>query len=171
MTITKELVEKLSSDGVSVKEYRQIIAAIGEKVDEIWRYILEKSGRKLEWWAFRNDVSYGRGNGSSGGEFDPEEDKEFIEIIGNYSDSKFPSGTNTPYQYDEGFPTELLWDENWKETVRKNIQDSKDALEKFKQQKKEKAALRKQKDAEMTATIKAKLTPEEVKFLVKKGVK
>ena len=105
LMLTKELVESLSSDDITRKEYNRILELISERVNEIWRFICAESKRKLEWWAFRK-----------GGEFDPDEDMDFIEIIGENSTSR-----NNFYSMNEGFITELLWDEDYKTTVREII--------------------------------------------------
>ena len=158
--LTKELVESLSSDDITRKEYNRILELISERVNEIWRFICAESKRKLEWWAFRNDRSLGHGNGSTGGEFDPDEDMDFIEIIGENSTSR-----NNFYSMNEGFITELLWDEDYKTTVREIIARDNQAEKDDKEKKKNKNTEKKQKKEEIIASIQAKLTPEELKFI------
>lgn len=108
----KQLVESLSDHDISKRLYDAAVEKINNQVNVIWRFICKTANRKLDWWAFSNDVSYGHGDGSSGGNFDPDNDDKFIEIIGD--NSKF----NAPhYEYNDGFPTELLWTDNWMEVV------------------------------------------------------
>ncbi|MCK9463039.1 MAG: hypothetical protein M0R80_25735 [Proteobacteria bacterium] len=156
--ITKELVESLSSDKITKKEYDRIVALITDKANEIWRFICEAAGIELDWWAFRNDMSYGHGNGSSGGEFDPETDKEFIEITGDRS-----YVDDCPFN--EGFPTEYLWMENYRDVVVEEIEKAekkaKEAKAKKKLTKAESAAKRK----EIQDQIRTKLSKEELKHI------
>jgi predicted metalloprotease len=159
MKITKQMVDSLSSDIITKKDYERIVVLIGEKVDEIWRFILKTSKRRLNWYAFRNDVPYGHGNGSSGGEFDPITDKEFIKLRGDFqiNDALEPFG--------EGFPTEFLWSENYPELVKKAMAEGK----KEKRRQQIKAAKNKsdlQKKIELArASIRQKLTSEELKYI------
>lgn len=156
MSDFKELVESLSDPEIRRSDYYEALKLIAEEVDRIWRYICSASGRNLDWWAFRNDRSLGHGNGSTGGEFDPVEDAEFIEIIGHNCriDDDF-------YEYDEGFPTELLWSD-WKSVVDAHIA-------KWKKPKKSKPPSKRQLKVEMLEKLKSKLLPllslEEKEFL------
>ncbi len=159
MQITKELVEKLKTDDITKKEYNEVVAAIGNKVDEIWRLIIRASGRKLDWYAFQNDVSYGRGNGSSGGEFDPETDMKEIMLKGEFTDVK--DGLYDHYDYHYSFPTEFLWLENYKEIVFKHLEECKTKSE----NKKNKQKKVKEDKGRLVNSIKSKLTPEELKVV------
>jgi hypothetical protein len=149
--ITKELVESLFDEKITRKEYNKILSLIANRVDEIWRYICSISHRTLDWWAFSNDVYDGEGNGSSGGEFNPEHDKEWIEIIG---ESTCISGS---YLFNDGFPTDYLWAENYQKLVKKEIALAEENDKKQKQKVKKKK--------EDKATKKVKLTPEALKCI------
>lgn len=155
MQITQELVQKLSDENISKKEYDKIVAAIGDKVNDIWRFIINASGRKLDWWAFSNDVSYGHGNGSSGGTFDPQNDAEFIDIGGENSYSE-----SDDYLYNDGFPTRFLW-EDYKQEVVKHVEDCKKLKKAAAEKRKEAAAQKKA----LVESIKKKLTKEELKLV------
>lgn len=152
MEITKELVDKLSTDDITKKEYNEIVAAIGDKVHDIWTFICEVSGRNIDWYAFQNDVSYGRGNGSSGGSFDPDTDKETIDLQGEFDHCDYDG-----YEYNEGFPTSFLWTD-YKPIVEKHYKDAKA------KHAKKKVAKRKKHD-ELVSSIKKKLTVEELKIV------
>lgn len=160
--ITKELIDSLSSDRISKKEYGRIIGLIDTKVEEIWKFIIEKSGREMKWWAFSNDVYDGDGNGSSGGEFDPFWNKEFIGIIGECSDVD-----NDFYEYHTGFPTNLLYSENFKDEVIAHIEKAKKAKE-VRKLTERKPKGRKVKVEEMMKSIRSKVTEEEWKLISKK---
>src|SRR6185437_5159936 len=122
------------------------------------------SDRNLDWYAFRNDVSYGHGNGSSGGEFDPIEDKEWIEMQGDFDECDVPG-----YLYNDGFPTFFLWDGNgtaYKKVVRDHLKEIK---KKDKEAKKKAVEEKKQKmirQHELKQSILKKLTPEEASIIV-----
>lgn len=155
----KQLIESLTDPNITKKAYVEVIAIIDKKVDEIWRYILDISKRKLDWYAFQNDVSYGHGNGSSGGEFNPETDSEFIEFIGEFSHS-----SNEFYEYNYGFPTRFLWEDYQKE-VKQHLLDivvKSEQVKVVKPQKNSGLLLRKAKLKEKLASF---LTPEELKMV------
>jgi hypothetical protein len=114
----------------------------------------------MDWWAFSNDVSYGDGNGSSGGSFDPEADQSFINIEGEYT-----WHNSTLYEYNEGFPTNFLWTDYQKE-VKKHL---KDVIAKEKQNRQKKQEEKKKKLAnfnKLIKSIKSKLTQEELRLVM-----
>lgn len=181
----KFIIEHLSNSNITKKEYDSIISILGDKAGEVWRYICKQSNRKLQWWGFSNDVTLGRGHGSTGGFFNPETDSEFIEIVGDTSlfvtdyGQGYEVYDNPHYKYHEGFPTELLWKDDWKEIVDQHIKDAVDtAIEernKKLEKKKEKKARIKQAELlkkEMIVSIKDKvqpvLTTEEYNLLLEK---
>lgn len=164
MEITKELINRLCGGEMKVKEYKEAIAAISNKVDGIWRFLVKDSGRNIDWWAFQNDRSFGHGNGSSGGEFDPENDSEWITIIGDVSCCDIPD-----YAYDDGFPTSFLWDD-YRKIHKDHMTTIKEAEQKRKTTTKSKKEDKKKRDGELMESIKGKLTEEEWK-LVKKAFK
>ena len=160
----KKLVDSLSDENITKKAYEKALSQIDDRVDEIWRYICKVSKRKLEWYAFSNDVEYGNGNGSSGGEFDPILYSKYIDLIGEY-----PAWYDGNYDYDDGFPTELLWDADWQTTIKNHTALAKKAIE----EKKNKTVLAKAektaKDKLMKQKVKDKLasllTKEELKYI------
>lgn len=156
MNITKELVQKLYDPNITKREFDQIVAAINKKVNEIWHFIIDESSRKMTWWAFSNDVSYGHGNGSSGGSFDPEVDQSFINIEGEASwhDSEL-------YEYNDGFPTNFLWIDYQKE-VKKHLKNITKATVVKETEKKKKLGNFKK----LVKSIKSKLTKEELQLVV-----
>lgn len=162
MRITRELVEKTADENIPRKEYNAILAAISLKADEIWRYILDQSGRNLGWYAFENDVSYGRGNGSSGGNFDYNNDKDFIEFVGEYSSF---GDVSDFYQYESGFPTRFLWEEDYQSEVINHITEAKALAEAAFLARKAKKQEKKDRQKTIRASIESKLTKEELSFI------
>lgn len=160
----KKLVQSLSDESITKKQYDKNLKLIEDRVNQIWRDICLSSRRKLDWWAFSNDVDYGNGNGSSGGFFNPDTDSEFIEIIG-YRTSTF----NSFYELENGFPTEFLWDDNFSEKAKKIFDDAKNKLAEEKEKKKTSHIKNNAKKLELKKSIQSKvkkiLTDEEFKHL------
>lgn len=180
----KSLVESLSNGQITKKEYDDAIEKISQRTNKIWRFICKVSERKLDWWAFSNDVSLGRGNGSTGGYFDPETDSEYIELTGDCGNfltdvGDFETYDNPHYLYHTGFPTELLWDNNWKTTIESHVKNS---ITKAKEERaakllknKEKKARKKEKEKNQSQMliqildkVKSVLTEEEHTLLTSK---
>lgn len=162
MKITKELIEKLTSPDILKKDYDHIIGLIDEKVDDIWRKLLQLSCRKLDWWCFDNDVEYDSGDGSSGGTFDPTRYSNWIYIIG-----KFSNVNNSYYKYNDGFPTRFLWmeDKDVETEILTNVGQSHAKLLSDKENDDKKQEEKKKKREEMAAIIRAKLTKEELEYI------
>jgi hypothetical protein len=157
MKLTKQDLANLSSDDITKREYNNLISRISDRVDTIWRKICKISGRKLDWWAFENDVDLGNGNGSTGGEFDPESDRDFITIIGDV--------TRNDSEYDDGFPTRFLWEDDWEKEVVQSLEADKKEKLKAKQSAKQKREDLKIERNINIRLIKAKLTKEELKYI------
>lgn len=155
--ITEERVLKLNDPRITKREYDAIIGEIGERVDYVWRELLKISGRKLNWYAFHNDVYDGEGNGSSGGRFDPEIDGKFIELSGDYTSRGFDG----VFAY--GFPTRFLWtDDNiWQQEVLNHV----DQKKKLREAEKKRAELAEIEHKKIIESIKSKLTKEELKYI------
>jgi len=152
--------KNLYTKTIAKNEFDETIIEIGERTNEVWKYICAASKRKINWWAFSNDVELGNGNGSTGGSFDPVKDKEWITIIGEFK--RFYDGI---YPYDDGFPTELLWDMNWEHTIDNEVLKAK----KLQAAEATKKAADKAKQATRRALIisgiRTKLTKEELKYI------
>ncbi len=156
--MTKERIDQLLDETITRKEYYSILAEIEGVVDEIWRYIIKFSGAKLKWWAFDNDVELGHGNGSTGGEFDLNEYLDWICIIGENT-------LNNDSPYYDGFPTKLLYNDNWREIVEKEILKSKEDKVKQKAIDKQKREEKKKNRLWLKEQIQSKLTKEELKII------
>jgi len=73
----KATFDSLYTPTISKKDYDEAVSKLNSRVEEVWKYICKVGKRKISWWAFSNDVDLGRGNGSTGGQFDPTTDKEW----------------------------------------------------------------------------------------------
>lgn len=167
MKITKELVYSLLDENITVKKQNEILSLVTQKVDEIWRYIIKSSERILSWYSFSNDDhAYSNdGNGSDGGYFSIKEYPEQIHFIGEFSQL-----SNHYYDYNEGFPTEYLWEENWQEIVDNHIKDAICKQNKADSKNNNKLVKKGKKETELMKSIKSKLTKEEFNFIKKKVV-
>ena len=155
----KELIESLSNPDISKKEYDSAVETIEERVDNVWRHICRLAGIKLDWWAFQNDASFGHGDGSTGGFFNPETDLEFIEIVGERGSSRWPN-----FEYEDGFPTEFLWS-NYEPVVLGHIEECKrKAGEEVDKKKSAAVELKNRKDA-LKEKLKNILSKEELKLI------
>jgi len=163
--ISQDRVLKLNDPNVTKREYDAIIEEIGDRVDYIWRTLLKISNRKLSWYAFQNDNYVDDGNGSDGGCFDPEIDIEFIELYGDY-EARDKDG-----DFETGFPTRFLWTDNdvWKQEVLNHISENQrkeDEQKRLEHQKKNDSNAARDK---VIASIKSKLTKEELKYVTFKN--
>jgi len=150
----------LTSKTITKSEYDKTINQIGEVTNLIWHYICNTSTRKLHWWAFRNDVDLGSGNGSTGGNFDPKKDHEFIHIIGDRKNINSDS-----YPYNDGFPTDLLTTPNWDKIIDKAISEWKKERTVEVATAKSIAMAKKANYAKLKASVKHKLTKDELKVI------
>jgi hypothetical protein len=162
LELTKNDVLLLNDNDISKRKYDDIIDKISDRVDDIWKKIISMSGRRLVWYAFLNDVELGRGNGSTGGEFNPATDSEFIELIGEYSELD-----NHYYEYNNGFPTRFLWTEDdvWQAEVLTNINQSKEKKKIDKNKQVSLQVIEKEKKRKIITEIKSKLSKEELKYV------
>lgn len=160
MSLNKtHILGRLSAPDLTVKEQDSIRSAISAQTNIIWRYICNTYNKKLDWWAFQNDVDLGSGNGSTGGYFDPSTDSEFVTIIGNYK------RTYDDFPYDDGFDTDLLWTKDWMTEINATVSAWKAQQAKEKAAAKAAKAAREAEKKKLIAQVKAKLTKEELKVI------
>lgn len=163
----KNLVKSLSDETITKKDYDKAQQLISDRVQEIWHYVCKVSKRKLYWWAFSNDEELGNGNGSTGGFFDPKSDAEFIDI---YGEVQYIQNQPRNFELISGFPTEFLWDENYKKKVDELWKKAQEEFKKEKQDKKEEYKLKKQNLELIKNSIKEKIKlynfqPKEIKLI------
>lgn len=167
MIVTREQVESLSAEEtITLKEYRQILSAISQRVDIVWNFICNLQNRPVYWWAFSNDIQLDTGNGSTGGYFNPLTDNEYIELIGDYK-LRYYSDSPKKFSgaYETGFPTELLWDQDWRNTIISTIEQEKKEIADLKAQSDTASKDRRSKRTNILFELKNKLSPEELEFV------
>lgn len=151
--ITKQQFDSLFSFDITKKQYDAIIQQIDERFEEICEKFLRKTNSSA-WYVYGN-LSYKDEN--SEGFFDPEEYKEHIEIGGEY--------INPPPGYGLSFPTRWLWEESWEEEMQKTVEDYKKLVEVKKGLLKQQREERKLWVKALKASIREKLTPDELKIV------
>lgn len=150
--ITKEQFDSLYGDGISKKEYDNIISRVDKRFCEICKVFLKMTDKSQGWFDYDN-LSY---EFEVDGRFDIHEYKEYIGIEGDY--------INAAPGYDLAFPTRWLW-----EDFENELKQTSKEYEQKEKTKKQKAAVyrkaRKEKILALRASIENKLTPEELKVI------
>lgn len=152
--ITKQQFDSLFSDNITRKQYDTIIQQIDERFGEICEKFLRKRNKSRAWYDYGNlyiEDEYSEGH------FDPDEYKEYIEINGEWIEP--PAG------FDFSFPTRWLWEADWEKEMKKISEDYETQLEARKAKEKKRRETRQQQVELLKASIKAKLTPEELKIV------
>lgn len=154
MKITQEDFDKLSSDGITKKQYDNITTLIDSRFREIVSLISAKDN-KGGWFVYGN---FKEADENDEGFFDLGDYSENIEIGGEWSLAE---------PYGNYIPTRWLWtdDELILKEYQENIAKEKEKLEAAKVLRKEKAQKLKAKKSEMQGIIRGKLTPEELKYI------
>jgi hypothetical protein len=101
-----------------IQEINNITKDINQRVDIIWRSLCDLSGRKINWYSFNNDSPPFDTGETTGGSFDIRIHKDFISLVGEFD--KIGHG----HLYDNGFPTEFLYESNekWNKKVLDDLQ-------------------------------------------------
>jgi hypothetical protein len=159
MKIAKERFDKLYSEDITKKEYDRIIDDINGRFAEIV-YKLNPEIKHKGWFDYGN-CNYD--SSVSGGYFDPEKYKQFIEV-GGEEHSGFPEPYNMCEGYYNGFPTRWLW-EDFEEEMLKTVNECKQKKINDKIKAKIKKEELKKKKAEFKEIITSKLTKEELKYI------
>lgn len=116
----QKLIKELQNENLTVKRQKEILSLIHERVFEIWSFICSSAGASLDWYSFSNDkYAYSDGgDGSDGGFFDVDIYEEFIDMIGEWHGGDL-------YRFEEGFPTSLLYSDDYKSEVLQALKEDK----------------------------------------------
>jgi hypothetical protein len=158
MKITKEEFDALFLDDISKKKYDDIIHRIDKIVNEVWRNILKLQRRQLNWYDYDNHCGWDDNGDPIDGSFDPVNYKENITFTGEWS------GRDDDMPYNDYIPTNFLW-EDYEEKVLKDIQSYKDNKGIKRIEAASKRLELKERRKVMIASIKSKLTKEELRFI------
>ncbi len=154
--ISKEDFESLYSEDITKKRHKEIIANIEERVD----YIVRTIDPKLGWWDYDNESGSEYG---PFGYFDPDSYKEFISITGEFSNEWL---RQTSY----GIPTKWIWEDDFEQEYKKEINHIRINKQKKKEEAKRKRDELANKRKDMIISISKKLNTEELKFF-KRNIK
>ena len=125
----ESIIKELSDENLTVKRQDEILESLMNTVNAIWRSICLLADADLVWWSFSNDYNNTYGDGTDGGYFDPKLYNDFVEIIGECKRSK------NLYRYENGFPTSLIYEDNWEDIVVGNLEIDKEQARKSKNKK------------------------------------
>lgn len=157
--ITQEQVQKLATEDITVKEQRQLLSDIDDRVRHILHNVLKILGGNRAWYSYDNEFD------GDGGNFNYAEYKDDIGFVGRTS-IKPPFGGDS---FGEEFyiPTRWLWSSD--EDIIKEYTEETEKVIAEEKLKKEQAKIKrdelKVRKAKMKEIITAKLTKEELKFI------
>ncbi len=160
---------KLKNDNTPIGQYRSIMERIVDRCNFIVRRIAELQSIEVEWWDFDN-LPGDRDDGT--GEFDVKAYSDEVTFCGEFRNTKKTS--RLPYafindedNYEDHFPTEWIWTENsvWEKRVEETRRGYAEAIEAKRIKEEEKNSKKKTRKDAAIASIKSKLTPEELSYI------
>ena len=136
MSNLKEAVLSLSNPDIwgkmTVHNYDLAVAAVNGRVRAIWKYIIFKSDRYLE--SSELNERFDRDEYINTVTATIDDSKVTIDQHQNFSMFETSTGShetrdwysdiNSHYPYADGFPTELMWDENWSSIIDEKIAEA-----------------------------------------------
>lgn len=146
-------IASLGSDQITKKNYDQIIAMIDNRFDYVLNKAMEILGRKVHWYAYGN-VKDGE---DEAGEFDPDLYAEEIEFAGDINSGKFDL-------YEFYIPTKWL-SEDFEDALKSELTTAKKQKAQRDLRSRQVAQDRKSRRKDVIASIKKKLTAEELSFI------
>lgn len=161
---------KLKSDDTPIGQYRSIMDRVTYRCDFIVRRIAELQSIEVEWWDFDN-LPENRDDGT--GEFDVQSYSDEVTFCGEFRSTEKKT-SRLPYafindedNYENHFPTEWIWTENavWEKQVEETRRGYAEAIEAKRIKEAEKREKKKTRKDAAIASIKSKLTPEELSYI------
>lgn len=158
--IKKEEFDELYKDDIAKKRYDAIIEKIESRVHEILHSLDMAKHIKLHWYCYENGSLEEE---DMGGYFDPESCTEYIKLIGAI---KFKEHMEI-FSGDEeaSIPVRWLWEQNYLEECSKARTDFDKKKNEEKLKLSQEAKVHKEIKTKMIASIKTKLSTEELKFI------
>ena len=154
MKITKKEFDSLYTDTITKKEDDTIISKIDKRFADIIYHIIPSLKTANRGWFDYGNCSYD--SEKSGGYFDPQRHKEWIDVGGEY--------ITLPEPFDYQIPTRWLW-EDFEDDFKAQVEAYKKAEEAEKLKAQTTAKKRKEKNEKLREAIKNKLTDEELKIV------
>jgi hypothetical protein len=152
--IEKEVMDKVFSGTLTVKEQKNILEKVSDRCNYIVRKALDIQGISVNWWDFNNEG----GKYGSSGYFDTERYEEDFFITGEFN------GNIYDCLYGNAFPTKWLWND-FEDKLTKEMENHHKSIISKKIKQKAKNVERKQKKDKLIESALSKLTSEEIKAL------
>lgn len=156
--LDKVAVQRILAGECSLAEFNAFKKPIEDRMNYVVRKIVELSNLSLEWWDFDN---LGEGEDDRG-HFDIEEYSSSVGIAGERTGTSYK---NMCFEkYEKQIPVQFLW-MDFEEQVAKEFEDFKNHIDVHAIHAANKAVEAKQAFDCMVASIKTKLTPEELAYI------
>lgn len=156
--LDKVAVQRILAGECSLTEFNDFQKKIEDRMNYVVRKIVELSNLSLDWWDFDN---LGEGQ-EDRGFFDPLVYHEFVGIVRECTGNSYK---NMCFEkYEEEIPVSFLW-MDFEEQVAKEFEDFKNHIDVHAIHAANKAVEAKQAFDCMVASIKTKLTPEELAYI------
>lgn len=157
--ISKAEFDSLGTEENSVKEQKRIIDLIDKRLGYVYPYLCSLTGNKLEWFDFDNAPESHNGDPERG-EFNYKLYSENIRLIRSVEPFMYKGQSLS--LYDDSIPAKFMYEEIDENEIKKLIQDEKDSIDKKIQEKNAKKVAVKTHRESLIASIKSKLTKEEL---------
>lgn len=156
--LDKVTVQRVLAGEFTMKEFDAIKPQLEDRMNYVVRKIVELSNLNLEWWDFDN---LGEGQ-EDRGFFDPLAYDEFVGIVRECTGNSYK---NICFEkYEDQIPVRFLW-MDFEEQVAKEFEDFKTNIDVNFINAANKAVEHKQKLDAIIASVKSKLTPEEMAYI------
>lgn len=163
---------KLKSDDTPIGQYRSIMERIVDRCNFIVRRIAELQSIDVEWWDFDNLNQ----ENEMVGKFDVDDYMINVAFDGHFvRTTTVLSNDSLPYAFirddnrndENSFPTAWIWTENavWEKQVEETRKGYAEAIEAKRIKEAEKREKKKTRKDQAIASIKSKLTPEELSYI------
>lgn len=166
--ISKAEFDSLGTQENSVKEQKRIIDLIDKRLSYVYPYLCSLTGNKLEWFDFDNAPECHNGDPERG-EFDYGLYSEEITLIRSIEHFNYKGQSLS--LYDDCIPSKFMYEEIDENEIKQLIQDEKDSIDKKIQEKNAKKIAVKTHRESLIASIKSKLTKEELSVIDFKKLK
>lgn len=153
----KDAFFSIFDDSISVKRQNEIKAMISDRFQYIMETLFQLNAVEFSWYDFDNEAGE-----DNPGHFDPMDYREETDFTGEWNSA--PSGFESPELDNCTFPNTWYY-EDFEQSVIDELTRQKDEKERKAQERKRRKEQAEKRGAELIASIKAKLTEEEVLYL------
>lgn len=153
----KDVFLSIFDDSISVRRQNQIKTMITDRFQYIMETLFQLNGVKFSWYDFDNEAGEGKS-----GYFDPVDYREETDFTGEWN--YVPRGFKSPELDNCAFPNAWYY-EDFEQSVIDELTRQKEEKERKAQERKRRKEQTEKRGAELMASIKAKLTEEEIIYL------